>query len=312
MISQPIASSAGNVPPPDTAGVVRRFFSALNPMLSLPIARNRFPALLLAAALMAGCEDPGTGTLDPRGNAPFLESARVSPDSVNLGRVIPGPSGLPIVVTATVRLTDRDADGRVSAAVDVFAPSDDSLVTSLPLRDDGGPPDAAAGDGVFSARISFTVTESDAGRYRVRFSASDELGLRSNTLEQPLVLARGTPNSPPELSALVAPDTVTLPSSGSLLVTMSVAVADADGYGDIRDVYFRNLDSSDPSRRFFLKDDGGTGVPTSGDEVAGDGRFSIIIQLPSTAARRDYRFEFQATDVEGDASQPLLHVLTVK
>lgn len=267
---------------------------------------------VLAAALLAGCEDPGTGALDPRGNAPFLESARVTPDSINLGRLIPGPSGLPIVVTATVRITDQDAAGKVNAAIEVYAPADDSLVTSVPLRDDGGPPDQAARDGVFSARIQFSVTESDAGRYTVRFSASDELGLRANTLEQPLVLVRGTPNSPPGLSALIAPDTVTLPAAGSALVTMSVAVSDADGYGDIRDVYFRNLDSSDPSRRFFLKDDGGSGVPSSGDDVAGDGRFSIIVQLPSTAARRDYRFEFQATDAAGDASTPLLHILTVK
>jgi hypothetical protein len=270
------------------------------------------PVVLIAAALLTGCEDPGTGALDPRGSAPFLESARVTPDSLNLGRLIPGPSGLPIVVTATVRLTDRDAGGSVSAAVEVYAPADDSLITSVPLRDNGGPPDATAGDGIFSARIQFSVTESQAGRYRVRFSASDELGLRANTLEQPLVLARGKPNSPPELSALVAPDTVTLPTSGSLLVTMSVAVSDSDGYGDIRDVFFRSLDSSDPTRRFFLKDDGGSGTPSSGDAVAGDGRFSIIVQLPSTTPRRDYTFAFQATDAAGDESTTLLHILTVQ
>jgi hypothetical protein len=281
----------------------------------MPLGLHRVCVLLAAAGatvLLAACEDPGTGALDPKGSAPFLESARVVPDSVNLGRVVPGPSGLPIVVTATVRLTDVDPEGRVTGSVEVFAPDSDSLVASVALRDDGGPPDNAPGDGLYSARIQFTVNETQSGRYRIRFAATDELGLRANVLEKPLVLARAKPNSPPVLSALSAPDTVDLPATGSALFTMSVVVSDSDGAGDLRDVYFRNLDSSDPSRRFFLKDDGGSGVPSSGDSVAADGRFSIIVQLPSTAARRDYRFEFQATDLAGGASVPLLHILTVR
>jgi len=218
-----------------------------------------------------------------------------------------------VVTTATVRITDRDAGGAVDAAVEVYAPADNSMIASSPLRDDGVSPDAARGDGIFSARVQFSVTESDAGRYRVRFAASDELGLRANALERPLVIARPRRNSPPELSALMAPDTVTLPASGSSLITMSVVVADSDGYSDIRDVYFRNLDSpSNPTQRFFLKDDGGTGTPSSGDVVPGDGRFSITIQLPSTTPRRDYRFAFQANDVPGDTSATLLHILTVR
>jgi hypothetical protein len=266
----------------------------------------------VSLALFAGCEDPGTGALDPKGSAPSLEAARVTPDSIDLGRVVPGPSGLLIVATATVSMTDPDAGGIVSSSVEVHAPESDSLVASAALRDDGQSPDVAAGDGLLTARIQFAVTESDFGLYRVRFFATDELGLRATTLERPLELLRARPNSLPQMSALIAPDTVALPTSGSALVTMSVAVADSDGYGDIREVYFQNLDASNPSQRFFLRDDGGTGVPSSGDETARDGRFSIIIQLPSTAAKRDYRFQFRATDFGGGTSAPLTHILTVK
>ena len=203
MISQSNVSSTGNVPAPDRVGTVRRFFSALKPMRRDLNVRYGISGALLAAALWTGCEDPGTGTLDPRGNAPFLSSAVVSPNSINLGSLPSGPSGLIATTTATVHLTDPDPGGVVTAVVEVYTP-DDTPVASAPLLDDGVTPDRAAGDGVFTARVQFTVTESDAGRCRVRLSAVDELGLRSNALEVPLVLSRPKPNSPPVLSDLRA------------------------------------------------------------------------------------------------------------
>ena len=312
MISRSSVSTTGNVPVPERAGTVRRFFSALYPMTPDRHIRFIVPGVLLLAALLAGCEDPGTGTLDPRGNPPFLKDAAVTPDSINLGSLTPGPSGLLAVALATVRVTDPDQGGVLTATVEVYPLANEPPRASTALHDDGIAPDANAGDGIYSARVQFQVTESDAGRFRVRFSAVDDLGLRGNTVERSLLLARPKENAPPELSALIAPDTVTLPATGSLLVTMSVVVTDSDGYGDIRDVYFRSLNSSDPTRRFFLKDDGGAGTPSSGDTVAGDGRFSIIVQLPSTTPRRDYTFAFQASDAPGDTSATLLHVLTVR
>lgn len=266
---------------------------------------------LIAALLAGGCEDPGTGALDPSGTPPFLEAASVTPDWIDLGTLPPGPSGVLVAVTATVRLTDRDAGGSVSPVVQVFAPGDDAPMASAGLRDDGVSPDVTRRDGIFSARLQFSVTEGDDGSYSVRFSATDELGLRSNTLDRPLVLKSPTPNSPPVLSALVAPDTVSLPTSGELPITLSVAAADSDGYADIREVYFRSLDSSSPSTRIFLWDDGDTSG-ASGDAVAQDGRFTRIIKLTSSNQRGTYRFAFQATDAAGDTSATLLHVMTVK
>lgn len=297
-------------PVPERAGSVRRFFSALHPMTLDRHIRFFVPGVLISAGILAGCEDPGTGALDPRGNPPFLQDAAVTPDSVNLEVLTPGPSGLPVAATVSVRITDRDAGGTVTAAVDVYAPGSDTPVASSALLDTGVSPDQLADDGTFTATVQFSATRAEAGRFTVRFTAVDELGIRGNAIEKPLVLTRR--NSPPAVSGLVAPDTVTLPTLGSTLLTMSIAVSDSDGYGDIRDVYFRNLDSDNPLQRFFLRDDGGTRQPPTGDERAGDGRFSIIIQLPSSAARRDYRFAFQATDVPGDTSASIVHVLTVR
>jgi hypothetical protein len=279
-------------------------------MRKTPLFKAAVPLALLSACVLAGCEDPGTGALDPRGSAPFLASGSVTPDSVNLELLTPGPAGLPVSATASVRISDRDQGGSLTATVEAYAPGDDVPVASSVLRDDGTAPDAAAGDGMYTALLQFSATRADAGRFTVRFSAVDELGLRGNTLEEPLVLTRR--NSPPVVSDLVAPDTVALPGSGSTLIELSIVAADSDGYADIRDVYFQNLDSSNPLQRFFLRDDGGTRQPPTGDDRAGDGRFGIIIQLPSSAAKQDYRFSFRAIDVPGDTSAAIVHILTVR
>jgi hypothetical protein len=96
---------------------------------------------------------------------------------------------------------------------------------------------------------------------------------------------------------------------------MSIAAADSDGLADIAEVYFRSLNSSDPTAKFFLFDDGGTvqrnGI-TSGDPLAGDGTFSIIVQLPSTSTTGTRLFAFQAKDTFGDTSATVTHSLEVR
>jgi hypothetical protein len=91
---------------------------------------------------------------------------------------------------------------------------------------------------------------------------------------------------------------------------MSVRADDPDGLEDIQEVYFRSLDSSDPQRKFFLLDDGD--LAGSGDRVAGDGVFSIIVELLPGTPARTFRFAFQAQDTFGDTSATILHSLTVR
>jgi hypothetical protein len=176
------------------------------------------------------------------------------------------------------------------------------------LHDDGTAPDARGGDSVFSARLQFTVALMDAGTLRIRFVARSTEGLESNTIEEPLFISRR--NSTPRLSNLSAPDSVTLPIGESTLIRMSVVASDSDGLSDIREVYFRSLDSSNPLKRFPLLDDGNSS--NDGDSAAGDGIFTILIQLDPSTTRKTYRFAFQATDAVGDTSATILHLLTVR
>jgi hypothetical protein len=49
----------------------------------------------------------------------------------------------------------------------------------------------------------------------------------------------------------------------------------------------------------------------SGDDIAGDGIYSIIIQLPPNTQKGKYRFEFQAIDKSNASSNILTHYIYV-
>ena len=151
-------------------------------------------------------------------------------------------------------------------------------------------PDSSASDGLFSADVLISLLRSQAGAFRLQIQADDREGFLSNALI--LTVTANRRNSPPYLlpSSLVAPDTVT--RGIDTLVFMSVAAADSDGISDIREVYFRNLDS--PSQtKIPLLDDGGfspSGTSQSGDSLAGDGVYSVVIQIPPSIAPGVFRF----------------------
>ena len=279
------------------------------------ISISRYVLLL---AVLAGCEDK-TGVIDFTGNPPFVTSISLAPDSVNIDTQLP-QNGLYAVETIVIaRVADPQGAGNlssVSASVIRSVPA--TVVTTVQMRDDGVAPDSIAGDGRYAGSIQYQVTRPLAGRYRVQVSATDEDNLVSNVSEQTLFVTRN--NSKPLLFGLIAPDTVTVPIGGFMLVHMTISASDSDGIADVREVFFRSLTSSNPDVKFFLKDDGGTDpisppfFQPSGDSVAGDGRYSVLIPLvDGPNVRRTNIFSFQAFDSFGDSSGvPLLHQLVVR
>jgi hypothetical protein len=208
-----------------------------------------------------------------------------------------------------LRTPAGDPDGLSSlrtVRAEIFRPRATGPFLTVTLADDGGSPDSTAGDGVFSARTTFTARRDQAGLYRVRFSATDVNGLRSTAVDLATLLTRN--NSRPELfdSTLSAPDTVDRPATGSGSFFMSIAAADPDGLADIRSVFLQNLSSLG---RDALLDDGSAG---SGDRIAGDGIFSRIFQVPSTVPPGTYLFRLLAVDTFGDTSAPVPYALVVR
>lgn len=263
---------------------------------------------LLSASIpfSPGCEESDLAPFDVKGTPPTVTSVTVGPFAVNIDTLTPNNGVYSVAAVVTARVSDVDGGEGIGATAEILRPSTSSPFVQFSPHDDGVAPDPTAGDGIYSARLTFELTRAQAGRYRIRVFALDNQGLQSNVSEISWFALRN--NAAPTLSNLAAPDTLTRPQVGSLLFSMSVVAADSDGLADIREVYFRNLDSPSQSK-IFLWDDGGI---IHGDPVAGDGGFSVIVQLPDTVSPRTFRFLFQAEDTFGDTSASLLHFLTVR
>jgi hypothetical protein len=172
------------------------------------------------------------------------------------------------------------------------------------LHDDGSSPDSVAGDGVYSALIQFTIPRSASGVYILKVVATDIQGFVSNSVEAPLFMVRDS--HAPVLSNLAAPDSVLLTVGETATIPLSIKATDPDGQADISQVYFLSLDSSNPTDKVLMYNDGS--APGS---VPGDSIYSRTVQAPGTSARKTYRFAFQAVNNFGDTSATILHSITL-
>jgi hypothetical protein len=264
-------------------------------------------ATIIVIALVSGCTKQSGGVLDPSGIPPFVGAAAVYPDTIKM-KLLPQLNGvLTVTIRAQAKLI-RQAGSASIAGVNVgVIPSGttDPLMT-VALHDDGSSADSVAGDGVYSSLIQFTILRSASGIYLLRFVAKDIQGFVSNTVEAPLFLVRD--NHAPFLSNLVMPDSATVPVGDSTTIPLHIRATDQDGQADINSVFFRSLDSSDPTQRFIMFNDGS--VPGS---VPGDSTYALIVKLrDSPTVRKTYRFAFQAFDTFGDTSATILHSITIR
>ena len=272
---------------------------------------------LAAFFAAAGCDTNSLGTVDTAGTPPVIHRSYLSRTAANVDTLTPQNGVYTIVPSPTLFAVVTDPDGpsgisRVSTGI--FRPGAGEPFVTIGLHNDGVPPDAVAGDSVFSASVQFTLTRSQTGAYIFSTEAVDLEGNRSSADQVSFFAGRN--NAAPQLmsGSLVAPDTVVRATTGDVLVFLSVAATDSDGIADIRDVYLRNLTGSDPNARTFMFDDGGVlrNQVTSGDRLAGDGVFSVIVRLPSTTTPGLRVFAFQASDSFADTSASLLHSILVQ
>jgi hypothetical protein len=276
-----------------------------------PAPGRRGPALGLFVLVpflqlfVAGCESRD-GVVDSGGTPPQILAITASPDVFVLD-TIGGNSGtatLQTLVRATVRNPSGGAPGSPLVTASVTAPGSDAPLVTVSLKEESN----ASGIRTYSATLQFQVARSAIGSLPLSVASEGPDGLPGNSIIRQILLRRS--NARPVLSDLVAPDTVDLSPGGSLLIPMTITATDSNGADDIREVYFRSLDSSDPTRKFFLYDNGD---PANGDSRPGDGVYSIVIRLTdSPTVRRTFRFAFQAADGAGDTSLTTLHRMTVR
>jgi len=234
----------------------------------------------------------------------------ISPKLISIS--IPSSIAADSAYAPIFRATASDADGVNSLrAVRVeFYPTafpKPTLVDSL--FDDGKNNDGAARDGVFARAIAATKICGD-GAFTIVLRAIDAGGGESQALAGTTNVRRRGSNLPPSLSSLTAPASISrnrVPNS----YVLSVQASDPNCLADLKRVFFNTFlpdGRASSGNPFTMRDDG---IKDKGDDVAGDSRFSLTIQIPSDAATGEYRFEFQAEDKKGALSPKLNHTITV-
>ncbi|HMS64812.1 MAG TPA: hypothetical protein PKD83_06095 [Ignavibacteria bacterium] len=150
------------------------------------------------------------------------------------------------------------------------------------------------------------------GNYKVDYYAENASGLFSNQVSASFYV-KNTQNVAPVVSNLIAPSTIQVPVSGVNSAVLSVFVNDTNGKCDINSVFFNSyrpdgtITGGSP---FSMFDDGN--IPLHGDTVASDGRYSLIIGIPSTQTTFGYfKFIYQARDNSGFLSNQLIDSINV-
>ena len=227
-------------------------------------------------------------------NAPVISEV-VVPDSL-----IAGYSG----GFFSVKVSDPQGSGDIAwVFLEIGAPNSNWNPGVIYLRDDGTGGDFTASDGTYSLLLSSPPDSTNPGEYDFSFKAKDKDGAESNQIVEKVRIAG---NEPPQLSNLVAPDSL---EAGKDSAFFSVMVTDPEGLVDIAAVY---LDIEHPTSPWdpdttSLFDDG-----THGDTVADDGIYSVLLDPPPEyALNGDYEYIFRAKDIKGKTSAALTKVIKV-
>ena len=204
----------------------------------------------------------------------------------------------------------------------VFWYGSDSLASpdTIRLNDSGEEGDIISNDGIYSRKIFNTNLDL---MNSIPGSTKGYVYLDLDAYYFPDVITISDffhiGNLPPFIVNVTASDTITVPSNPELI---QCAVEDANGLIDINFVGFKTyhvqLDSfMYQGNSIELFDDGSEeNIPIydviSGDEVKGDGIFSMTISIPSTAEKGDYHWIFTAKDFSNEESKPWIHEIRVK
>jgi hypothetical protein len=153
--------------------------------------------------------------------------------------------------------------------------------------------------------------ENPIGNYVIRFFVTGFDGINKQVALGSFYFNNGQDNLPPVISnTVIEPDTVVV-NSPTVIFT-SVDAMDLNGASDLAEVYFivHRPDGTSNNSRVLLFDDGNTSE--NGDLVAGDGTYSLLIQVDQSNQKGTYRFEFRAKDRLGDLSNIINHFVLIQ
>lgn len=260
-------------------------------------------ALLVAAALAAGC-DTAPGVDDIAARPPVVRDLAFSPSVVDVESA--EREGESAVVSMSISAQASDADNDLASVGFVIqAP----IAQAAPVFEGQLEP---AGGGRFAAEARVAFPAALTGPYVLIVYAVDERGILGNELRGTIELTASS--NPPVIEEIEMPDRVQRPAAGQAPVPIQLIarVSDPDGLGNVARVEVQ----FDGQTTLRLCDDGAQGACNpgfgSGDAVAGDGRFTLTIQIDSNNSPGDRTLVFRATDRSGLTSEPVTRVLTIE
>jgi hypothetical protein len=265
--------------------------------------------LLLLAGIITSCSEENLNVVDANfSNPPIVKSVKIEPAEINLDTVKIGSDKNPddtlninLKITATV--LDKDGQDDIAETLyEIINPLKSITLSKGKL--------AKLDSITFYAEPNFKIKRRESGNYYVKVFAMDRGGFSGNEVYVSLNLYHM--NHPPVLSDLNAPDTVYIQPQ-TVLIKITIKAFDPDGNDDIKTVQFNVFkpDGSPSSGNPFKMYDDGNASGISGDEKAGDGIYSLIIQLPPNTQKGTYKFEFQAIDKSNEQSNIITHFMTV-
>jgi len=212
----------------------------------------------------------------------------------------------------TVRIAFNSASTIQSVYCEVYA-SDNTKLNSSPLSlwDNGqiANGDDAANDGSYANKIPLSGSYPN-GIYNIKYFVTDKSNSTNQVALGTFKFNNGQANIAPIISNdIVDPDTAVV--TDTTIILTSINVFDENGLSDIDKVYFvvYRPNGTTSGAQNVLFDDG---LASHGDQTAGDGIYSLIIEIYSTNAKGTYRLEFQAKDRGGKLSNIINHSLHIQ
>jgi hypothetical protein len=259
------------------------------------------PALLLAACDTA----PGPTPLAER--PPVLSELAYTPQVVVLEQVPDQVEGDLVRIPISINVRADDEDGDLDAVRYVVQ---SPLAGSAPLAaGELGP----SGPLQYGGNITVEIPTAEVGRYTLMVYAEDRAGQLSNQVRGTLRFE--ATGKPPVIEDVEMPETVQRPAEGEPPVAFQIiaTVSDPDGLNNIQRVELRNVLGGPALELCDTGPDAPCGgIASSGDAVAGDGRFTLTVQVESANAPGENTFAFQAFDRSNLESEVVLKSITVQ
>ncbi|MBI5645559.1 MAG: hypothetical protein HY962_01395 [Ignavibacteriae bacterium] len=260
------------------------------------IVVSRIAALAVLSCFLYSCSDDTSlvdTQLPPQQQSFFQLSLPASSFDTDTMSIVAGrdkspsdPIVIPIPLSVHTDTTQADQTRRVTRAwANVTVDGRSESLARADLR--------RVSNGYFEGLVELRISRGDVRDYRLNVEGSDAADRSAAQVHAKVSVTSGS--RPPYFCGIETPDTVDVPTEGSQVLRITACVTDSSGRGDIKRVLFNSYlpnGQASVSNPFIMFDDG-----THGDALAGDGTYTIDVQLPSTAARGRYRFEFFVYDL---------------